>query len=83
MRRTLVALLFTFGLSACGGVEPVPAAEEDTHSAMEWCEIGDPSCEELQGTACSTAVPQAPCCNPWGRETCICLKREGYWMCPL
>lgn len=124
MRRTLMALLFTLGLSACGGVVEeaetstvdqfatpcilecrkhcgmdvvcreectaqceageIPLADDgDTHSALEWCQIGDPSCEEVQGTSCWSAGATKPCCHPWGRETCICIKSAGYWSCPM
>jgi hypothetical protein len=86
MRRTLVAFILSLGLSACGGVVEEATPDEEAASsgprAMEWCYEGDQSCETLQGQSCRAGTT-TPCCQSWGRETCICPKSLGYWMCPM
>jgi hypothetical protein len=96
MPRTLVALLFTLGLSACGGVveeadevqsPPGPAsaasteAEVSTHSAQQWwCELSDPQCSDVRGKLCHPFTTTY-CCEEQ-RITCTCPKATGRWNCP-
>ena len=81
MRRTLAALLFTLGLSACSGVE-APLVEEDTHSAMEACRPTEPMCADVDGTPCTTKFSQYCCQDGYWRAQCHCWAINGYrWAC--
>ncbi|MCY1021745.1 hypothetical protein [Pyxidicoccus sp. MSG2] len=83
MRRTLAALLFTLGLSACGGEEEAaPTPDDGTHSAMFACTDYLPLCEQVEGRLCGPEGFGRPCCSPEGdQQTCIC-QPSGYWSCP-
>lgn len=86
MRRTLVAVIFSLGLSACGGVveEAPPAetvAEENTHSAMA-CSVTDPMCSSIEGTACAPKDTRYCCQDGYWIAKCFCWSVNGYkWAC--
>jgi hypothetical protein len=84
MRCTLVALLSTLGLSACGGVveeEPPAKVEEDTHSALS-CLVTEPMCPDIEGTSCSPDATRYCCQDGYWRAKCYCWKANGYrWVC--
>lgn len=88
MMRSWIAAVAVMGavLTGCGGtgadVEAEPVGEDS--SALVLCQIGDPSCQTKQGTACSMSGAQSYCCDAYGggRQTCTCIKSVGYWVCP-
>ncbi len=84
MGRTLVALLFTLGLSACGGVEEASEgeAEENTHSSLGNCLVEEPMCSQVEGTSCSPKTTQYCCQDGYWRAKCFCWAVNGYrWAC--
>ncbi|MFP2905373.1 hypothetical protein ACLESD_10015 [Pyxidicoccus sp. 3LFB2] len=75
MRRTLVALMFTVGLSACGGVEEAPETEQPMSVEQAVCSPKSPGpyCWNLNGTTCSR-VGTTTCCTDgiWFDYSCKC-----------
>ncbi len=85
MRRTLVAFIFSLGLSACGGVveeaPPAQPAEEPTRTAQA-CPSTMPACSTIEGNACMPKETQYCCQDGSWVAKCFCWSVNGYkWAC--
>ena len=73
-------LLFTLGLSACGGV--VDTEEESTADEQSLCaRTPSPYCWDLEGTPCPRIGEMRCCSDAMMIRTYTCFCQTGGWAC--